>query len=72
MKPYFKPGDWNVICDRCGRRRKASQCVMEWDNLFVCQTPCFETRHPQDFVTGKIDHQNVPINRKEQPYKFVS
>ena len=60
---YYKPGDWNVICDRCGIKTKASLCRLTWDNLFVCRGRCWEPRHPQDFVRGKEDRQQVPISR---------
>jgi len=56
---YLK-GDWNVICDYCGEKRKQSQCRMTWDNYLVCSDTCWEPRQPQDFVKGKIDKQRVP------------
>jgi hypothetical protein len=62
---YFKPGDWNVICDRCGLKKKRSQCRMTWDNLLVCSDTCWESRHPQDFVRGRVDSQRVPISRPD-------
>jgi len=60
----YKPGDWLVICDRCGMKRYASQCRLDWQNLFVCER-CFEPRHPQDFVKGVPDDQTVPISRPD-------
>ena len=60
---HVKHGDWNVICDRCGMKRKASECRTTWDNLFVCRTTCWMPRHPQDFVVGVPDDQTVPIAR---------
>jgi hypothetical protein len=56
---YFKPGGWNVWCQRCGRKIKNDQIKKEWDGLFVC-APCFEERHPQDMVRGVLDQQSVP------------
>lgn len=60
---YVKHGDWNVICDRCGMKRKASECRTTWDNLFVCRDMCWMPRHPQDFVEGIAEDQTVPIAR---------
>lgn len=62
-RDYYKKGDYNVICDRCGFKFKASECQMEWDNLFVCKETCWEARQPQDFVRGRKDDQTVPIAR---------
>ena len=58
-------GNWNVICDFCGRKRKASECRMTWDNFFVCADTCWQPRHPQDFVRGVADDQTVPVVRSD-------
>lgn len=58
-------GDYNCICDLCGRKRKASECRLKWNNFFVCADTCWEPRHPQDFVEGRADDQNVPIARPD-------
>lgn len=69
----FRHGDWNVICDRCGFKFKASQCQMTWDGYFVC-SKCWEPRHPQDFVRPKHDRLRVPIARNDPgvPYKTTT
>jgi hypothetical protein len=59
---YYKPGDNNAICDRCGRPFKASQLHKTWDGLWVCRSD-WEPRHPQDFVRGVKDDQSVRISR---------
>jgi hypothetical protein len=56
---YLK-GDWNVICDYCGDKRKQSTCRLTWDNYLVCSDKCWEPRQPQDFVRGKVDKQRTP------------
>jgi len=66
---YYKKGDWNVECDRCGYNFKASQCRKTWDNLFVCKS-CWEPRHPQDFVKSKKDKQRVAVPRPPQTNQF--
>lgn len=68
---YLK-GDYNVICDRCGFKKKASEEALEWDNLFVCKDTCWEPRQPQDFVRAVPDMKPVPIARPDAPYNFIT
>lgn len=70
-KPYYKKGDWNVICDRCGFKKKYSETRLEWDNLLVCISPCWEPRQPQDYVRAIPDMKPVPIARPEPPDHFI-
>jgi hypothetical protein len=63
-------GDFWRICEVCGFKTRASQTTRRWDGLFVCFED-FETRHPQDFVRGRIDRQNVPNPRPEPPDVFI-
>lgn len=46
-RAYFKPGDWNAICDQCGAKYKASELLLQWDGFRVCST-CLDPRHPQE------------------------
>ena len=46
---YLALGDWNAICDACGRKRKGSTLQLQWNGLRVCPEH-WESRHPQDFV----------------------
>ena len=62
---YYKTGDYNAICDHCGRKRKASECSLTWQNEFVCADTCWSPRHPQDFVTGVSEDTTVPIARPD-------
>ena len=61
---YFKKGDWNADCERCGFEYKASQLKKEWTNLMVCRD-CWEPRHPQDFVKGVKDDSSVPWTNQD-------
>ena len=47
MRNYFKLGDWNVICDVCGKKLKSSDSVLSYDNLIVCKEDLDE-KHPQE------------------------
>lgn len=52
----YAKGQWNAVCDRCGQWFKSGQLRREWTGLRVC-TGCWEPRHPQDSVRGRIDMQ---------------
>ncbi len=62
----FRLGDYNAICDKCGMRRYASECHLDWQGLFLCKE-CYEPRHPQDFVENIPEDQSVPIPRLDIP-----
>jgi hypothetical protein len=64
VSPEYIRGDFWRICDVCGFQCRASQTSKRWDGLMVCEAD-FETRHPQDFVRGRLDRQNVPNARPE-------
>ena len=57
-------GDWDAICDSCGRKFKASKLKQRWDGLMV-DSLCWEPRQPQDLVRGVPDPQLVPWVRDE-------
>ena len=59
---FYASGDNNVICDSCGRKRKASQVRKTWDGFFVCPEH-WEPRHPQDYVRNVPESLPVAINR---------
>lgn len=64
MQNWLKLGDYNVICDSCGRKFKASTMQKRWDGLFVCKED-FEPRHPQLNLRVPTDVQRVPIPRPD-------
>jgi hypothetical protein len=59
---YYKAGDYNVTCDVCSKKMKASQARKRWDGFLVCASD-FEERHPQDFVRSKQDRISVSETR---------
>jgi hypothetical protein len=67
---YYKHGDFNAICDRCGMKYKGSELKATWDGLMVCDKD-WEPRQPQDFVRGVMDSQNTPYSRTEATDTFV-
>ena len=72
---HLELGQNNVICDRCGVKRKSNQVTQTWDRLIVCsptiKSGCFEHRHPQDFVRSIKDDQAPVISRPEGTDTFV-
>ena len=69
-KNNYKTGDWNIICDVCAKKFKASEAKERWDGLVVCPDD-FETRQPQDFVQTRQDKMTVPFSRPRPPDVFV-
>jgi hypothetical protein len=67
---YFKFGDWNLRCQECADKIKASQARKRWDGLWVCWR-CYELRNPQDFVRGIPDRMGVPFSTSDPPMQFV-
>ena len=64
MKNWLKLGDYNAICDSCGRKYKASTMRKRWDGLFVCEDD-YEIRHPQLSLRVRGDKIVVPIPRPD-------
>lgn len=56
---YLRVGDWNASCSMCGRKRKASEMVKNWQGMWRCPEHN-EARQPQDFVRGIPDIQTPP------------
>ncbi len=61
---YYKFGDFNAACSMCGRKRKASELVRNWQGLFRCPEHN-EPRQPQDFARGVPDKMGVPWAQPE-------
>jgi hypothetical protein len=54
IRNTHRPGDWLYACQRCGLTKYASQVRLEWTGLRVC-SDCWDPRHPQEFVRGRVD-----------------
>ena len=70
MHNYYIVGEWNLICDVCGKKIKSGKSRHRWDGFVVCEG-CYEERHPQDFVRARVDKISVPFQRPIPPYVFV-
>ena len=64
MQNWLNLGDYNCVCDSCGRKFKASTMRKRWDGLLVCKED-YEPRHPQLSLKVHGDKQTVPIPRPE-------
>lgn len=62
MHNHLILGDWNALCDSCGRKFKASQLKRRWDGLMVCKED-YELRHPQEFLRVQKERISVPFTR---------
>lgn len=67
---YYKEGSWNLSCDWCGEKIKASDARKTWDGFYVCPEH-WEPRQPLDFLKGIKDNQNVPFSRPQSPISFI-
>jgi len=67
----YIPGNWNAICDVCGFKRKASDCVLSYGSgdievVFTCSPGCTDERHPLNSPPPIIfDGQPVPDARPD-------
>lgn len=66
---YLRRGSHNVICDRCGFKKKYEETRKEWSGLRVCREH-WEPRHPQDKLRMYEDNQRVPDPRPDRPDVF--
>lgn len=62
---HFVMGDWNAVCAQCGRKRKGSTLVKNWQGFYVCREH-WEPRHQQDFVRA-VPETVVPPWVQEMP-----
>ena len=69
-KNHFVSGEWNVICDSCGKKIKSGEAKQRWDGFIVCPDD-FENRHPQDFIKTRVDKMIVPFSRPRPPDVFI-
>jgi len=70
-RTYYRSGDHNAICDRCGRKFKASQLKKTWDGFYMCAKH-WEERHIADFFRGRPDDQSVPWTRSEPADNYLT
>jgi hypothetical protein len=62
MKNHLILGNWNALCDSCGRKFKALDLQKRWDGLMVCKED-YELRHPSDFLRVQKEKITVDFSR---------
>lgn len=62
MKNHLILGNWNALCDSCGRKFKALDLKQRWDGLMVCKED-WEMRHPSDFLRVQKEKIAVAFSR---------
>lgn len=67
---FLRVGDYNAICDVCGRKFKFSRLRQKWDNTWACEQD-WEPRQPQDYLRGIPDNMSVPLSRPDPPNLFI-
>lgn len=68
---YLRLGDFNAACSMCGRKRKASELVRNWQGMYRCKEHN-EPRHPQDFVRGIKENMAPPfVQPQTDTYTYV-
>lgn len=68
---YYTSGQWNLICDVCGKKIKSGKSRHRWDGFVVCEDD-WEERHQQDFVKARVDKITVPFLRPRPVDVFVN
>lgn len=58
-RDYLDLGSWNAVCGECGRKRKASELVRNWQGLYKCPEHN-EPRNAQEYVRAVPDIQTPP------------
>ncbi len=67
---FYRSGDWNVICDICGRKVKRTNARLNWKRQLVCPRD-WEPKHPQLFPSPRIrDGRPVKPARPEPADTF--
>lgn len=62
MRNHLLLGNWNALCDSCGRKFKALDLRKRWDGLMVCEED-YELRHDQDFLRVQKEKITVDFSR---------
>jgi len=66
-----KKHQYNSICDRCGFEYKNHELQKEWTGLMVCK-PCWEPRHPQDFIRQVAERETPSWTRPDDDYNVCT
>lgn len=62
MRNHLILGNYNALCDSCGRKFKALDLKKDWRGLYVCADD-YELRHDQDFLRVQKEKITVDFSR---------
>lgn len=66
-------GTWNVICQRCNRKRKAFEVIKDCRlHIIVCRDTCYDECNPQEIVHPTPVQPPLPWIRPEHPDNFIA
>ena len=68
---YYRSGQFNFICDVCGRKLKSNEAFDRWDGFKVCKDD-WEPRHEQDLIRAPNPDKPIPWSRPEAADVFIS
>jgi hypothetical protein len=63
-------GGYSVQCDRTGFRADVSECVEQWNGLFVLKEVA-EERHPQERLRVRREDTSLPYARPRDLTKEI-
>ena len=63
----FVAGDYYLLCDICGFKKRRSECAKDWEGKVVCASTCLDQRNPQDYIAPVYERQSVPDARNADP-----
>ena len=63
-KDVYLPKNWNVICDICGWKIKASESRHRWDGRITCKK-CWEPRHELDLFRAAGVEKGIPWSQPD-------
>lgn len=70
-RDHLDLGDWNAVCSMCGRKRKSSELVKNWQGMMRCPEHN-EPRHPQEYVRAVPDIQTPPWTQPMPAPEFIA
>lgn len=67
----YLAGDFYLLCEVCGFKRRRSEALERWDGAIVCaphvRGGCYEEEHPLDRIQIPNEEQNVLDARYAAP-----
>lgn len=63
----FVAGDYYVLCEICGFKKRRSECSKDFEGKVVCTSTCLDERNPQEQIAPRPERQNVLDARYAEP-----